>query len=415
MTKQTLGNEISKPDPDSVLFSDASLTVGTVVEAGVRGLTSLLPAGGDWLAVADDVFGDGSQEVSPPSTVFSKNAGAPYELMFDFTSTRKHLPRQLDVGFELSEPTTSDTLPLIAFTFLNNQTSVVVERVGASTAVIAIYALDRKLSESEPFPFIATPISLSIVDNVSAGFFAVSLNGEVVVGAAYREGLDGLSRGEDGVGVHSLAIVIGHPQAPGQEFSVEFTENLSVRSYLTEGWVGRDSRDLLDFDRSKATGLVLPSGTVIDDSLKFSASAVYIERADTLQVMVTIPAAGRGFTRGVVQLLAPDGNPMDEAHFTPVHLINGVGEGEESDVIALFGHPLQVGGGVLVRVALYLPSPASPDTLVEYESVFSPVKKHDGRLQHILTRQPDHDYPKHKNINLADVFGPASVLDTQER
>lgn len=342
--------------PAAVSFPDAQLELGATVQWSVARSTRSVLSGSSFLQQASGVIGAGSETVAPGVTTLNKSSGAPYEVVFaGGIDTLPRTGRQLTTTLAFSFTPSAVSFPLVAFTLLNTQVSVVISKTPANTATIRIYrganAIGEESAEFNP----SAPFSLAITDATLdfGGFFSVSVNNVVLAGATSREILDPVLIDQN-AGNTAVALTLGSPAAPTQVFSAAFSANINVSAFLTTGLRGNNSRDLLSFSSSQTAVTVAASpdyngtpGFQNTGRAAFGVSATYLTDVDAVQVVVGLNEAAviQSFT-GSVSLLTGQQSVIDQVQFDQSTVLV-----EDKEVIVVFLHP-KVWLGVQVGVTL---------------------------------------------------------------
>ncbi len=412
----TLGPQepLSLGTTPAVLEADgAELPTGATVAFDISKVSRTLVTGASIVGEADNVVGAGSELVGATTTL-NKIPGAPYELVFNAGSgSISQAGRTFNVGLDISFTSGPTSFPLVAVTLLNTQTSIVIEKLVDDTAVLKIYRGSLELSQTSA-PFDPTiPFSLGVVDATGeSGFFAVTVDGIVVLGAPAAQVLDPALT-QTNVGATAIALILGSPASVAEVFSVELTTDLVVQSYLGIGLRGVESYDLFSFPGSTFSAAVLPPATGAtsggyDDSGKPAFSAYAESLTDSfisaIQVVVAFNSAAvrKEFT-GSATLLTGSGSPMDQVVFDQSYKLM-----EDDSVACVFLNP-QTWLGALVNVSISIDE-------VDYQVTVPVVELGASEMSYHLAPQPQNWYHKrlsNSNVgtNIAD-FGPAVIIDT---
>jgi len=400
----SLGNDVEFPSASVVKFPSASLTEGATVSWSVASLSRSLAAGQSWSAAATSFVGAGTEATGVGTTTLSKTLGDPFELVFSGGSDSvTRAGRRLQTTMAFTFTPSGLMYPLLAITFLNTQLSLVFSKTANNLVSARLYRGALALgSESDALP---TSFALSLIDASldQAGFVSVSVNGQVVLGATAKDVVDSLLT-NNAAGNTAVAITLGSPLA-NQAFSVLFSSNFVVKSFLTTGLRGQQSRDLLSFSGAGLASIVTASsytpnspGYQNTGKAAFGVYAEYMDSVDAIQVVIGLNEEARPlqFT-GSVTLMTAGMSPIDQVLFDQSNVLVG-----ENEMIAVFLHPKRW-LGVMVGVAIDIDD-------VTY-SVVVPVA--DGITPHVqgqFTQQPAHwGHPRLPKV-LGDVFGPATIM-----
>lgn len=341
-TPLALGSLESILEAPGASFSGLS---GSNVTFEVQTDVRTVQTGQSFLQQSDSQVGAGNETVGA-TTVLNKTAGDPFEIVFSsgervFSDAGRELRASMSFSFNPSV----NEFPLLALTYLNTQVSVIIHKTASNMAKVLIYKGNKKVTQPgfhslEFDPTVA--FDLSILDATGdGGWLSVSIDGVVVAGASSST-LSDPSIEDSSIGQNSIALTLGSPLAPAEVFSVDFTANIVSETYLSTGFLGMDSRDLLSFSGRSQTVVVgaasvspVTPGYQGTGKAAFGVSAVYFESRDAIQVSVGVSDAmiGRSFT-GSVTLLTVDGNPVDQALMDNSYLLD-----QYNEVLVIFLHP----------------------------------------------------------------------------
>jgi len=389
--------------------------VGSATTFSLKKTTRTITVGDSWTAQATSILGAGNETVGVSSTTLNKTAGAPFEIVFSGgNDSLSRAGRQLSTTMAISFTPGATSFPLLVFTLLNTQASVVLEKTEDDLAVIKLYRGNQALlQESEPFDPSA-PFTFDLIDATSDtnGWLAVKIDGLVMLGAKAQDILDKNIIGTN-VGATAAAVVLGSPTATTEVFSVEFSDDLVIQTYLGTGFLGFDSKDLFSFAGSSASTTVVaaaspPASGGYEDTGKgaFGVHAEYKPTVggnaiDAIQVVIGLNEEAKPlqFT-GSATLLTGDEQPMDQVLFDEGYVLVG---GEE--IIVVFLNP-KLWAGALVSVALDIGG-VSYSVTVPVTLLGEPI------VSGLLSPQPSRWY--HQRLSNAvegGDFGPATVINT---
>ena len=396
--------------PSIVSFPDARFSTGDSVQWTVARTNRLVTAGSSFLTEASSVTGSGSEAVAPgTSTTFNKLAGVPYEVVFSGgVDSLVRTGRRLSTSMVLSFPSSTASYPLVAFTLLNTQTSVVFSKTADDQATVRVYRGATPLGEESISFNPSFPFDFEIIDATSDtnGFIAIRIDGEVIAGADSKDIIDPLLIDQN-AGVTAVAVTLGSPAFASQTFSVAFMEDLSVSAFLTTGLRGQNSRDLLSFSGSETTAVVAASPTPADSpgfkntgKAAFGVHAEYMEAVDAIQVVVglnqdtTIPE----FT-GTISLLTGQKDVIDQVQVDQSVVLVG-----DNEIIAVFLHP-KSWSGIQVGVAFDIEGST-------YSVIVPVIVSGQAPITGQLTQQPASWYHQRMPLYPAAVsaYGPATVI-----
>jgi hypothetical protein len=403
----SLGPQVSSPAPASIRFTEATLPAGTQ-PIGLATSTRLVATGQSFVAQASSSAGSGSETMAGSTTTLHKTSGAPYEVVFSGGQDSMSMAGR-ELRTHLQPHVTSDGLayPLLAITFLNSQVSVVLDKTTANQGVWSLYRGGNRLARISAPQTLAAGFDLRILDATAEpdGFLAVVVGGVCVLGAGARDLVDPLLQ-NPGAGVGALALTLGSPSTPAPAFSIDFSSMLQVSTYLGVGFLGVDSRDLLDFGASQFPVVVSTSVVPANPGFQqtglpaFGIRAEYIELVDAVQVVVGL----NGKTQipqfsGSVSLLTADQQVVDQVLVTEA-LVSV----QDSELLVVFLHPKQW-SGMLAGIQLTIGG-------AEYSQVV-PVSRlgDNSAMSGILTQQPASWYFPRLNqqtSNLSWNLGPAT-------
>lgn len=394
--------------PSIVRFPSASFTLGENVTWSFAKTSRSVAVGQSWASQASSTLGDGSETVGVGVTTLSKTAGDPFELVFSGGSdSLTRSGRRTDTTLAITFPASVDEYPLVAFTFLNTHVSVVIKKTAANSAVLQMYRGSNPVGDESGSFNPAVAFTLSFVDATSdsLGFFAVLLNGQVVLGATASELLDTLLI-DTSAGATAIAVTLGSPLHPTQTFSIAFSSALSVQSFLATGLIGQDSRDILSFSGSQITTAAGASATPpLSPGYQgtgvgaFGVNAEYLETIDAIQVVVGLNtnALPLEFT-GSVSLLTGQQAVIDQLLVDQTNVLV-----DENEFIVVFLHP-KSWLGTLVGVALEI-NGSTYSVVVPVTDISRPM------IQGQLTQQPASWPHPRGSLHPADapVYGPATI------
>lgn len=388
----------------SELEASVNLTLGNSVSFGPATSTRTLAAGASWLAQATSVIGAGSQTLGVGTTTFTKAAGAPYEIALSgapdaYVRSGRRLTTTLAVSFTPSVTVYS----LVAFTWLNTQVSVLLEKTATNEGIIRVYRGQAAVAESLPFDP-TVPFTLEVIDAVAEeAFLAVRVNGEVVVGAP-ASSLDDSNLWSIGAGATALALTLGTPLVPAATFSVTFSASLEARAFVSTGLLGLESRDLFSLAApASAVVTAAPSpasaGYAATGQEALNVRAVYVAQADAVQVIIGLNDAVPAAFTGTVSLMTGQQQVMDVAVFDQSYRLVG-----SPEITVVFLHP-RCWAGLLVGVTLTLDGD-------DYTALVPVYRIEDGSIIGSLAQQPaTWAYPR-LQLSAADGLGPAVVFST---
>ena len=396
--------------PSIVSFPEARFSTGDAVQWSVARTGRVVTAGQSFLMASSSFTGSGSETVlSGASTTLNKLSGVPYEVVFSGgIDSLVRTGRRLVTTMVFSFPSSAVSYPLVAFTLLNTQTSVVFSKTVDDQVTVRIYRGANPIGEESASFDASFPFDFEIIDAASDtnGFFAVSIDGEVIAGADSGDIVDALLVDQN-AGVAAVAVTLGSPAFASETFSVSFMADLSVSAFLTTGLRGQNSRDLLSFSGSETTVVVAASPTPADSpgfqstgKAAFGVHAEYMEAVDAIQVVVglnqgtSIPE----FT-GTISLLTGQKDVIDQVQVDQSTVLVG-----DNEVIAVFLHP-KSWSGIQVGVAF--------DIAGSTYSVIVPVLVvGQAPITGQLTQQPASWYHQRLPLYPASVsaYGPATVI-----
>ena len=392
--------------------ADFSGLTGATATWEIKKTVRALTAGSDWSVDATSALGAGNVTVGAGTTTLNKTSGAPYELVFSGGSdSLTKAGRQFSTTIDVTSFTPGATnFPYLAITWLNTQVSVLIEKTISDLAQIKIFLGNKDLGlVSEEFDP-TTAFVLTIVDatNDSEGFFAVEVNGEVVIGAPSSDVLDQELIATN-VGATAIAVTAGSPLATSEVFSLEMSTDIEAQTYLASGFLGYDSKDLFSFSGASSTAVVTVSseptsgGYAETGKAAFGAHAEYMPEVNAVQVVIGLNTAAQPaqFT-GSVSLLTGNEQVMDQALIDEQYVLTG---GEE--IIVVFLNP-KLWAGSLVSVAITINN-------IDYSVVIPVTTLGDASVIGNLAQQPSKWFHARvnntTNANIAD-FGPAAVIGT---
>lgn len=403
-----LGSEVKLGLLPSILqFPQASLPTATINWSVARTRRAVI-AGQSFTTQASSVVGSGTEAVGVGTTTLSKTAGSPYEVVFSGgVDSLVRTGRQLTTTMAIAFPPSVTSYPLVVFTLLNTQMSVVVSKTTNNLATVRIYRGSAPVGQESAAFDPSVPFSFSILDacNDNNGFVAVVIDGVVLAGAPAGLVLDSLLTNAN-AGVTALALTLGSPLSPTETFSVQFSSDLTVDAYLTTGLRGQDSRDLLSFNGSQTAIVVgaAPSppspGFQNTGKAAFGVHAEYLSTVDAIQVVIGLnEKAQQTEFSGSVSMLTGQQDIIDQALIDNTTVLVGGNE-----VIVVFLHP-KIWSGVQVGVALDIGS--------ETYSVLVPVACLGAPpILGQMTQQPASWY--HQRLPTlpagANAYGPAFVI-----
>lgn len=398
---------------DAVLRAPgASFELGASVTFSLVKTLRTVDVDSSWLAQASSVVGSGAETVGVGTITFDKLAGTPYEVVFSGgTDSLVRAGRELMTTMDVSFTAGPTSFPLIAFTLLNTQASIVIEKTTTDMAVVKLFRGNQDLGlVSEEFDP-TVPFALTITDATSdsEGFLAVRINGEVVMGAPAKDLLDDLLINAS-AGATAVALTLGSPAAPAETFSIDFTTDLTAQTYLSTGLLGRTSKDLFDLSLSSSVVVVgvgsspTTGGYEGTGKAAFGIHAEYAESVDAIQVVIGLneEAQPAQFT-GSVSLLTGNEQVLDQVLFDESYVLVGGNE-----LFVVFLHP-KTWAGCLVGVALNIAgvdySAVAPVTLVGDTSTVAELVQQPSKWYHARVQSTT------GAANVAD-FGPAAIIQT---
>lgn len=422
LNEGTLGKDVDLGTAPSILsFPSASLPVGDIVQFSVARTTRTVLAGTSFSSQATSVIGAGSETVGVGTTTLNKTSGAPFELAFSggvdgFSKTGRSIATRMHITF----PSSSTVYPLLVFTFLSTQVSVVLTKTANNLATARLYRGANPVTpESTPFDP-SSNFNFEIVDATAEynGFLSVVVNNIVLVGAPAKDLIDP-TLANASAGATAFALVLGSPSFPSQTFSVVFPANLTSTSYLSTGLLGIDSHDLMSFPDSIITGVVqassnppLSPGFQNTGKPAFGISAEYKEAVDAVMVVIGLnqDAVPQSFT-GSVSLLTSNQQVLDQILFDQSYVTKDTFDEQGNplpgnEVIVVFLHPRQW-LGVLTGVTLTIGGS-------DYSAIVAVVPSDQPAVTAQMTQQPASWWigRSPKNPAAITAFGPATVMWT---
>lgn len=349
--KQTLGASISRPGPDTIQFDSSKLAAGAAVFR-VRQLEDQLTAGVSWLSEAKSVTGAGTQSLVSGETRFTKTAGSPYALSFALEpkAATAHTPRQLDTAMRFTlTGGDGDAYPVLTLTFANlpGLRLVVVKEEGtAGTGYAQFFYGTAALSAPSMSWTLTSEFQISVVDSALPGTevrgyrrIALEINGSCLLGMEYAalpvaELTKLMSSNRPNF---EFGITLGHADFNAKTFTVAFSEDLQLRSFISHNFFGKITGDLLDFDSAQSTATVAASASDSGDPA-FGAFAEYSEENDCVQVLISLSDLGANFASGSVQLQS-GAEVLDEIVFSSEYLLRGARE-----LVSYFNRPARKTG-----------------------------------------------------------------------
>lgn len=403
--KGGLGSSISSASASVITFPDASFTLGDTISFSASSLQRSVAVGQSMLGQSSSSLGAGTESVGVGSTTLAKTSGAPFEVVFSGGSdTLSRTGRRVTTSMSFTFAPSTSEYQLLAITLLNTQVSLVFKKLSNNLVSLQFFRGSKPIGSPSDGLALSSTFSLSITDATSDnnGFLAAAINNQVVLGATAKDALDPLLIGTS-VGATALALVLGSPAAPTQTFSVTFSSGLSIRSFLTSGLRGQDSRDLLSFSSVSSVVVVSPdqpssNGYAGTGKPAFGVYAEYIETQDTIQVVVALnaPVAPSEFS-GSITLMTANQQPVDQILFDHTSML-----AVDHECVAFFMHP-RMWAGCLVGVAIDI-GDDSFSTVVPIADAGAPV------IYGQLTQQPSSwghvRLPKQNSL-----LGPAVIMN----
>ncbi len=360
----SLGNEVAIGSSDSIVeFAAPSFPEGEILTFSVARQTRTVQAGTSFVSQAASTAGAGTETLGVGTTTLNKTAGDPFELVFaggtdQFSKTGRFLQGTLAFTFAPS----GTAYPLLAITFLSTQTSVVIKKTTGNLATLQLFRGSTAVTaESRSFdPTVA--FALGIIDAIAEpfGFLAVSVDGEVLVGAPTALLTDNLLF-DGSAGATAIALTLGAPTFPAQTFSVAFSSNIAVNAYLSTGLTGATSNDLFALSASSIAAIVQPAADPtsggFEDTGKpaFGATAEYKEEADAVMVVVGLNEQAVPLTfAGTVSLLTGSQEVLDQVSFDQSHATIATSDQPGNELVVIFLHPKRWAGtlaGVTLEIA----------------------------------------------------------------
>jgi hypothetical protein len=351
----SLGPDVTSTSPSVALFDSAQFTIGDTVEFSVARTKRQLTAGVSLASQATSVIGAGSESIGVNTTTLNKTSGDPYELVFSGgVDSIIKAGRALETTLAINFTPSSSVYPLLAFTFLNTQVSIVISKTADNLATLRLYRGHLPVTpESAPFDP-STPFNFDVIDATGDhdGYLAVAIDGSVLVGAPAGNLFDPVLF-DASIGATAIAAVLGSPVAPTATFSVTFSQPIVTQTFLATGFLGVDSGDLLSFSESIAEATVAASPTAPSGGFNntgkpaFGVYAQYAEEVDAIQVVVGLndDAVARSFT-GTISLMTANEEVMDQVPFDRGYMLVG-----SAEVVSTFLHPKQW-AGLLIGVTI---------------------------------------------------------------
>lgn len=412
-----LGGVLDMPSVLSAPSASFKGLVGQPVNFFLKKSVRQLQTGQSFIDAASSVVGDGTETVGF-TTFLNKTAGNPFELVFSGgQESLVRAGRRLKTDISIVFTASANEFALAAFTFLNNQVSVVIEKTENNQAVLRLYRGNLKLDlvsrEFDP----TIPFTFEILDATAEedGFLAVAINEEVLIGAKAKD-LDDPLLVRKNVGTNALAVTLGSPLAPAETFTVDFRTDLIVQSYPGTGLLGLDSRDLFDFDNAALTVNVnaaidppLSPGYEGTGKAAFGVHAEFMPNLagnaiSAIQVVIGLnnEAQPSQFT-GTVTLLTGNESVLDQIVLDESYVLVG---GDET--IVVFLNP-PCWAGTLVDVAINISG-------TDYSTTVPVIEIGQPEIVAQLAPQPSKwGHYRLSNLrgsaNLAK-FGPAVIIQT---
>jgi hypothetical protein len=387
---------------------------GNTATFSISKVTRTITAGSSFVTQASSALGAGTEATGAGTTTLSKTSGDPYELVFSGGSdSLTRAGRRFDTTLELTSFTPGATsFPLIAFTLLNTQTSVVMEKTVNDLAVLKLYRGNQDLGlESVEFDP-TTAFALSIIDATSDtnGFLAIEIDGLVVLGAPAKDVLDD-DLTQSNTGSTALAVTLGHPGSPTEVFDIEFSADIVTQSYLGQGFLGLDSNDLFSFAGSAASATVgaavsppPSSGYQGTGKGAFGVHAEYLPEVNAIQVVIGLntDALPNQFT-GSITLLTGTEHVLDQVLFDQTCMLVG-----DAEIFVVFLNP-KCWSGTLVSASLTIDG-------VDYSTTVGVTELGVPPVLGSLAPQPAKWYHQRLNNRIDDAaspsFGPSAIINT---
>lgn len=410
----SLGSTLEQGTSPAVLVAPTgSHTLGASETFRLATVPRVVAVGASWGAQASSIMGSGTETVGVGTTTLNKTAGAPFEVLFTGgVDSMARAGRRLTTTMLATFAPSVLSYPLVAFTLLNDQISLVIEKTSANQAVAKLYRGNSALPVVSKTWNPAVAFTFELLDATFDydGFVALKINGEVILGAPARDLLDPLLL-DAAASNTAVAVTLGSPSAPLVTFSITFSAALSVTTYLGIGLRGFDSRDLFSFTTNSLTSIVttganppLSPGYLGTGKAAFGVHAEYLDEVDAVQVIIGLneDAQPLQFT-GSVSLLTGSEQVMDQVLLDQSHVLTGGNE-----IVVVFLHP-KSWIGLLAGVSLTIGGD-------EFSVVVPVVNLGQPSITSLLVQQPASWYhPRLSNeadvANLAS-FGPAAVIDT---
>lgn len=407
----TLGTSLAYgTTPATLKISNSRLPDGNSIVAEVVAKGRVVTAGASWLSGATATAGTGTETTGVGFTTIVKTPGAPFEVVYaDPLDPAAPAGRRIKTQFSVAFTPSVLLYPFVTITLLNTQMSVVVMKRTTNDAVLQIYRGANLLAQSVAFnPTVVHDLEIRDATLDYAGFVAVYLDGVVVLGAASTEVLDS-ELIDSSVSNAALALTFGNPVSIAQGFSVIFSQDLVLDSYMGPGFRGEESRDLLDFD-ARTLVLLVSSGVVPANPGAFDtgraaygAIAEYIEASDAVQIAIALDpeAPVFGFT-GSVSLLTASGLTMDQVLVDYTALLQ-----PDREILVTFLHP-KYWAGALVGIVLTFDGD-------DYSVQIPVLNRSAPKIYAHLSRQPVswyHHRLQNVQDNLGGGFGPATSIET---
>lgn len=413
VSQGTLGADLEDGTALSILEApSASFPLGENVTFSLATINRTVAAGSSWTAQASSVVGAGTEAVGVVTTL-NKTAGAPFELLFSGgVDSMGKAGRRLQTTMTITFPLSGTAYPLVAFTLLNTQVSIVIEKTSANQAIAKLYKGATVLSVVSAPWNPSVPFTFEVIDATLDydGFLAVKVNGSVILGAPAKDLLDQLLI-DNAASNTAVAVTLGSPGFPAATFSVAFSAAMNVTTFLGIGLRGFDSKDLFSFSNLSLSTVVstganppLSPGYQGTGKAALGVHAEYLDSVDAIQVIIGLnPDAKPLQFSGSVSLLTGTQQVMDQVLVSENHVLVG---GDE--IVVVFLHPKQW-SGVLVGVVLDIDGN-------EFTTVVPVIPLGQPSIIANLVQQPARWY--HARLsNAADAanlatFGPASIILT---
>ncbi len=410
----SLGSTLEEGTSPALLVApEGSHTLGASETFGLATVPRTVAVGASWLNQASSAVGAGTETVGIGTTTLNKTAGAPFEVLFTGgMDSMARAGRGLTTTMAIAFTPSVTVYPFVAFTLLNSQVSVVIEKTSTNLAVAKLYRGNTTLAVVSKAWNPAVAFTFELLDATFDydGFVAVKVNGEVVLGAPAKDLLDPLLL-DAAASNTALAVTLGAPTFPAVTFSVTFSANMVLTSYIGIGLRGFDSKDLFSFSANSLTSVVttganppLSPGYQGTGKAAFGIHAEYLDAVDAVQVIIGLneDAQPLQFT-GSVSLLTGTEQVMDQVLLDQSHVLVGGNE-----IVVVFLHP-KSWVGILAGVSLEIGGD-------EFSVVVPVIPLGQPAITSLLVQQPARWYhPRLSNeadiANMAS-FGPAAVIQT---